>query len=303
MIDLGALASLVAIRDHGSVVGAATALDYTPSAVSQQVKRLEKQTGQRLLERVGRGVALTEAGRRLADEGDTLLGQVEAMNARLAAAATDGPLHAQVRLAAFPTGVRGLVAPALAALRHTDPGIDVRVIERDPHEAIELVATGQVDTALVHNWGDLPLPIPEHVAQVLLGVDTADVLVPAAHPMAGAAAIAHTDLPGLVWTCAPPGSVCHGWLVHLHDTHGLRPDIRYWAMEFASQIGLVEHGLAVALVPRLGRELLPPGVVAVPVATPVTRQVLQLWRRTMAPHPAIRRVYAACTAELARYVG
>ncbi len=295
MIDLAAVATLVAVRDHGSVIGAAGALGYTPSAVSQQVKRLERQTGQPLLERVGRGVALTEAGRRLADEGATVLGQVEAMTARLAAAA-DGPVQAQVRLAAFSTGLRGLVAPALAQLRHTDPGIDVRVVEHDPHEAIELVATGQVDTALVHNWGDLPLPIPAHVEQVQLGIDTADVLVPAGHPLAGTDAVRADDLPGLVWTCAPPGSVCHGWLVHLHDQHGLRPDIRYWAMEFASQIGLVEHGLAIALVPRLGRELMPPGVVAVPVAEPVTRRVLQLWRRTMAPNPAIQRVYAACAA-------
>ena len=55
MIDPVALRSLVAVRDHGSVVGAAAALGFTPSAVSQHVKRLESQSRQPLLERVGRG--------------------------------------------------------------------------------------------------------------------------------------------------------------------------------------------------------------------------------------------------------
>lgn len=300
MIDLATVQTLDAVRQHGSIAAAADALGYTPSAVSQQVKRLERQTGIRLLERVGRGVALTELGRQLAEDGSRLVEQAEALQARLAAAATASaaPVTGRVRLAAFSTAVRGLVAPALAALRVSDPDLDVRVVEHDPHEAIALVASGQADTALVHNWGDLPLPIPDHVEQVRLGVDTADVLVPAGHPLAELPAIEAIELTGLVWTCAPPGSVCHGWLTHLHDRHGLRPDVRYWAMEFASQIGLVEHGLAVALVPRLGRELLPPGVVAVPVAEPVTRRILQLWRHTMAPSPAIRRVHEALVAAL-----
>ncbi len=303
MIDLAAIQTLYAVRERGSIVAAAGVLGYTPSAVSQQVKRLERQTGVQLLERVGRGVALTELGRQLADEGSRLLDGLESLQSRLAAAAAGraGQVTGRVELAAFSTGLRGLVAPALAALRVSAPELDVRVVEHDPHEAIELVASGQVDTAIVHNWGDLPLPIPDHVEQTQLGIDTADVLVPAGHPLhERGVVVAAEDLAGRVWTCAPPGSVCHGWLVHLHDAHGLRPDIRYWAMEFSSQIGLVEHGLAVALVPRLGREQLPPGVVPVPVERPVTRRILQLWRHTMAPNPAIRAVHAALAAAVPR---
>ena len=72
MIDLAALASLRAVDTHGSVVAAADALGYTPSAVSQQVKRLERQAGVPLLERVGRGVMLTGPGRHLVDAGSRL---------------------------------------------------------------------------------------------------------------------------------------------------------------------------------------------------------------------------------------
>jgi DNA-binding transcriptional LysR family regulator len=70
MIDLDALAGLRAVATHGSVVGAAAATGYTPSAISQQVKRLERQTGVPLLERVGRGVMLTSHGQHLVDVGE-----------------------------------------------------------------------------------------------------------------------------------------------------------------------------------------------------------------------------------------
>ncbi|HEU4332297.1 MAG TPA: LysR family transcriptional regulator, partial [Lapillicoccus sp.] len=73
MIDLVALQSLRAVRSHGSVVAAAEVLGFTPSAVSQQIKKLERQTGSAVLERYGRGVLLTDHGERLADQGADLL--------------------------------------------------------------------------------------------------------------------------------------------------------------------------------------------------------------------------------------
>src|SRR5690242_4204102 len=107
MIDLAALASLRAVATHGSVIAAAGALGYTPSAVSQQVKRLERQAGLPLLERVGRGVLLTEAGRSLVEEGSGLLAELERIEADLHRSACTVSGH--VRLTAFSTAMRGLV--------------------------------------------------------------------------------------------------------------------------------------------------------------------------------------------------
>src|SRR5215471_18496312 len=109
MIDLVALDALRAVDSHGSVVAAADVLGFTPSAVSQQIKRLERQTGVALLERVGRGVMLTGHG----------------------------------RLAAFATALRGLVAPALPPLLAACPDLRVTLAEREPWDAINLVAPGQ----------------------------------------------------------------------------------------------------------------------------------------------------------------
>jgi DNA-binding transcriptional LysR family regulator len=119
------------------------------------------------------------------------------------------------------------------------------------------------------------------------------VLVHKGHPVARREAVTPADLVGERWACAPAGSVCHTWLTHLYDGIGATPDIRYWAGEFSSHVVLVEHGMAVSLVPRLGREILPAQVVAVPVTDPVpTRRVQLLWRRTMAPSPAIQELRA-----------
>ena len=83
MIDLVSLDALRAVETHGSVVAAADALGFTPSAVSQQIKRLERQTGVPLLERVGRGVMLTGHGRHLVEQGARLLADLEELQAGL----------------------------------------------------------------------------------------------------------------------------------------------------------------------------------------------------------------------------
>src|ERR1700758_479033 len=132
MIDLAALSALRAVETHGSVVGAADALGFTPSAVSQQVKRLEKQAGVPLLERVGRGVMLTGPGRHLAEQGARLLADLEELQAGLHRQA--GTVAGHVRLAAFSTAVRGLIAPALPPLLASCPDLRVTLLEREPRD-------------------------------------------------------------------------------------------------------------------------------------------------------------------------
>lgn len=301
MIDPDGLVTLAAISRTGSVAAAADELGFTPSAVSQQVKRLERRVGGALLDRVGRGVIPTELGRRLVAESEPILAALEHLEAGLHAGDPTAPVVGTLRLAAFSTAVRGLVAPALAAVKDAAPGLDVEVLEWDPHDAVDLVGSGGADIALVHNWGELPLPVPAHVESLHLGIDRGDVLLPVTHPLAGRHSVTATELAEEIWACAPVGSVCHSWLVHMFDLHGRAPQIRYWAMEFSSQIGLVEARLGVALVPRLGRELLPNAVCAVPVTDPVpTRRVMLLWRHSMAPSPAIQVVRAALASQAER---
>src|ERR1700761_3844183 len=173
MIDLVALDALRAVGTHGSVVAAAPG--SPPSAVAQQVKRLEKQTGVPLLERGGRGVMLTGHGRHLVEQGTRLLSDLEELQSGLHEQA--GTVAGHVRLAAFATAMRGLVAPALPPVLAAHPGLRVNLTEREPWDAVDLVATGQADLAVAHSWGDVPLAVPAHVSRVVLGRDLADVIV------------------------------------------------------------------------------------------------------------------------------
>src|ERR1035437_1736038 len=147
MIDLVALRSLKAIDVHGSVVGAAEALGYSPSAISQQIKRLDKHFGLASLEKFGRGIMLTEHGRRLAEQGSSLLAQVELLEAGVQA--EGGKPSGAVRISAHSTACRGLLAPMLAELEAADSAVAVTFVENDPWVSVDLVATGQVDLAVV----------------------------------------------------------------------------------------------------------------------------------------------------------
>jgi len=299
MIDLAALSSLRAVDTHGSVVAAADALGFTPSAVSQQIKRLETQTGVQLLERQGRGVLLTEAGRSLSDAARALLADMERLESRLHGAS--GETVGTVRLATFATAYRGIVVGAIGRLRATAPEVVLRPDEIDPWDAVDAVAAGTHDLALVHNWEPLPLAIPDHLDVRDLGRDRADVLVHEDHPLAARASIGVGDVLDEAWASVAPGSICHQWLQKMYADVGRAPRIAHVALEFATHIALVAEGEAIALVPRLGRGPLPGRVVAVPIVDPVSERTVSLvWRSTMTDRPALAAAVDALATEARR---
>lgn len=292
MIDLAALTSLRAVDTHGSVVAAADALGYTPSAVSQQVKRLEKQTGVPLLERVGRGVMLTDHGRHLVDAGARLLADLEQIEAGLHSRA--GAVAGHLRLTAFSTAMRGLVAPVVRALRDRHPDLTLTLTEREPWDTVDLVASGQSDLGVVHRWGDVPISIPEHLVATVVAQDVADVVVRRDHPLAGRDRVSPHDLVDEGWIATPDGTICREWLSRMYDGTGRPPRIAHQAMEFDSHLALVRAGLGIALVPRLGRQPLGDELVAVLAHDPEpTREVIAVHRRSMADSPAVRAVLEA----------
>lgn len=294
MIDLAALRSLHAVDTLGSVVAAADALGYTPSAVSQQVKRLERQTGVVLLERVGRGVVLTGDGRHLLDEGGRLLDELEAIQAGLHR--RSGVVTGHLRIAAFSTAMRGLVAVAVRRLLDEHPDLRVSLVEHEPWDTVDLVASGQLDLGLFHTWGDVPVDVPDHLVRTSVTRDVADVIVHREHPLARLASVTPRDLVDEGWVATPEGTICRQWLSRMYDGTGRRPRIAHVALEFDSHLALVRAGLGIALVPRLGRAPLGEGLVAVPARDPVpTRDVVAVHRRTLAGSPAVVAALSALT--------
>ncbi|BFV57083.1 LysR family transcriptional regulator [Kitasatospora sp. CMC57] len=284
-MDLGRLRALHAVAVHGSVGGAAAALGFTPSAVSQQIAKLERETRTVLLERQGRGVALTDAARTLADTAQQVLALVE--QAEVTLEEQRGEAVGRLVVAAFATGARGILPGALAELRERCPDLDVRLLEVDPYLAADLVARGEVDLALVQDWPTVPLPIQDGLSRLDLGIDPVDLLLPAGHPLAALAVVPVGRLLGQRWISVPPGNICHDWLVRTLREAGEEPDVIYQVGEFETQIALIGAGLGIGLVPRLGRAALPPGVVARPVVPEPARRVFVLWRTRTSRRPAI----------------
>lgn len=299
MIDLEAVMSLRSVATEGSVVGAASTLGYTPSAVSQQIKRLERETGVALLERAGRGVVLTDAGTRLVVDSAPILADLERLRADLQVSAREpGPVVGEVRIAAFSTVVRGLVIPVLAELADLHPDLRLPLRESEPWETIALVASGQRDLGIVHRWGGVALAMPDQLVSTPLFTDVADVILHRDHPLAAKTVLRPEELAGERWVATFEATICRQWLRRLFDGVPHAPRIVHESMEFANHLELARAGLAVALVPRLGRGPLGPELVAIPTAEPAsTREVHAVHRRSQADSPALR---AALDAFIAR---
>jgi DNA-binding transcriptional LysR family regulator len=172
MLDVTRLRVLVAVARYGSVTAAARALNYAQPSVSHHLARLEAETGIKLIQRAGRGIRLTDAGRLLAERAAEVIGRLDAAENELAA--YTGLRAGRLRLAAFPSALGTIVPAAAARLREQQPSVDLRLTEAEPPEALRMLRAGYVDVALVFRYS------PD------------DPLVPAAE---GTAAAADTGLP------------------------------------------------------------------------------------------------------------
>ncbi|MGO9292953.1 MAG: LysR family transcriptional regulator, partial [Streptosporangiaceae bacterium] len=130
MLDLTRLRVLVAVARHGSVTAAARALNYAQPSVSHHIARLEAETGAQLLQRSGRSVQLTEAGRLLAERAAEIIGRLDSAEAELAAHV--GLRDERVRLAAFGSALGTIVPAAAAALQARRPGTDLMLAQAEP---------------------------------------------------------------------------------------------------------------------------------------------------------------------------
>ncbi len=295
MLDLTALRSLSAVDRLGSVVAAATELGFTPSAVSQQIKRLERQSGVGLLERVGRGVILTGPGRILVAEGARIAADLERLETDLHA--HSGEIAGEVELIGFSTAMRGLIGPVAADLMEAHPGLRIRLGECEPWDAVDQVAGGQADVALIHRWGDVVIDIPDHVERRIVHCDEAEVIVHVDHRLAGRLSVTPHDLVDEHWIATPEGTICRQWLHRMYAGTGSTPQIEHLCLEFASHLALVAAGLGIALIPRLGRAPLPENTRVVRVTDPVPeRETIVLWRRTQDRSPAVQALVAALVA-------
>ena len=250
MLDVIRLRVLVAVARHGSVTGAARALNYAQPSISHHIARLEAETGARLLQRAGRGVRLTDAGRLLAERAEEIIGRLDAAEAELAAHV--GLREGRVRLAAFPSALGTIVPAAAARLELQTPGMDLMLTEAEPPEALRMLRAGYVDVALVfqhYQEGTDPEPpsaSPEGTRGRLL-LDEPVHLVTAAQPGARPPELA--DYAGHRWIAGCER--CRSYLIRQCALAGFTPKVAFTTDDYVAVQALVAAGLGVTTLPGL----------------------------------------------------
>ena len=240
VLDLTRLRVLVAVARHGSVTAAAAALNYAQPSVSHHLARLEAETGARLVQRAGRGIRLTEAGRLLADRAEEILGRLDAAESELDA--LSGVRAGRVRLAAFPSALGTFVAAAVAGFRAVHPGVEVGLTEAEPPEAIDALRAGEVELALAfrHEPGDLPAGM----RAVPLFDEPLYLVTPPGRT--GTTLADHADTPW-IGGCAR----CRAHLLACCAEAGFTPTIAFTTDDYVAVQSLVAAGIAVATLPGL----------------------------------------------------
>ena len=225
MLNLERLRTLDALARHGSVSGAAEGLHVTTSAVSQQMAKLEREVGQQLLAKNGRGVRLTDAGRLLAEHAARILSQVELAQSDLEA--QRGQVVGELRLVGVPDRrARTVPRRAVRAARASTRPCGVRSCELEPETGIAGVVRGDLDLAVVLDWYNKPMPLPDGLVKAHILDDPADVAMPAGHRLAGRDEVDLAEFADDEWITWGEGEFCHEWLMFTLRSKGIEPHRR-----------------------------------------------------------------------------
>jgi molybdate transport repressor ModE-like protein len=299
MLDVTRLRVLAAVARHGSVTAAAKALNYAQPSVSHHLARLEAETGTRLVERSGRGVRLTDAGRLLAGRAEEILGRLDAAEHELAAHV--GQREERIRVAGFPSALATVVPAAAARLRSESPGAELLLAEAEPQGAVRMLRAGRVDVALVFSYlqhgtaaGPAGAPHPggdeeEGIRARLLLDEPVHLVTPAGAP--APPRTAGGPLAGYAehrWIAGCER--CRAHLLWQCELAGFTPLIAFTTDDVLVAQALAAAGLGVALLPDLAlRAARHPGVRTEPLPG-ARRQVLALTYGEPPGTPAVERL-------------
>jgi DNA-binding transcriptional LysR family regulator len=277
MLNVSRLRILKEVAYRGSFSAAADALSYTQSAVSQQIATLEAEAGMALLERHPRGVSLTAAGQTLVGHAEGILARLEATEAALAEIA--GLRGGRLRMASFPTAGGTLMPLAIATFRSAYPDVELTLAEGEPQEIVPRLRAGDLDLALLFEFGGETLT-DEDMTRLELLKDPLYLALPHEHPLAQAGKLRLRDLHEEAWVQTSSSSPCAKHVVRSCHAAGFEPNVAFESDDYQTVQGLVAAGVGVALIPEL--------------ALSVVREDIAI--RALAPAPPVRQVIAAAPA-------
>jgi DNA-binding transcriptional LysR family regulator len=288
---------------QGTIAGAAEALSFTPSAVSQQLAQLQREAQVELFRKVGRRLELTDAGRMLAARAGEVLAELERLEAELAEAA--GAVGGLVRVAAFQTAARALVMPALGRLAAAHPQVRVELVELEAEESLPLLARGGLDVAIAEEYEHAPRPRLPELHRDYLAADELLLTLPRDHDAArGGGAVRLGELRGMAWATARPGTAYADMFVRAcRSAGGFEPAIHHRVNDIRMLLDLVASDGVAALLPALGEPAEDPRVAVRPLAEgPFTRALFVATRTADRRRPTTAAVVDALDRRKSRPV-
>src|SRR3954451_113709 len=249
MLDVKRLRVLREVAARGSFSGAAEALSYTQSAISQQIAALEREAGTMLVERSARGVRLTEAGRALVGHADAILARLDAAERELESIA--GLRGGRLRMVAFLSAAASLMPLAIAEFRRRHPAVEISLEPREPDEGIDCLKAGECDVALGLESCFRPVEDPA-IEKTTLLEDPMFLVLPAWHPLARKPDLRLEDLADEAWLQGDT-STCPDTMILLRaaTAAGFEPRIAFQSNDYTAIQGFIAAGVGVGLIPDL----------------------------------------------------
>jgi DNA-binding transcriptional LysR family regulator len=306
MHDVRRLRAFHAVAERRSFSEAALALGYAQSVVSHHVAALEQEFGLTLVDRATRPVGLTEAGERLREHAEMVLGQVATAEEEMRALA--GLVKGTVRVGAFLTACMSFVPPTLARFEAAHPGVKIELEQLERATALRRLRAGELDIAVI--WDEFEEDQAEERRKAdgfessFLGYDPYRIVLPIGHRLARRREVSLADLAGERFN-APSTATAQRYramLERLCAEAGFTPDVAFIVQDVTVGRAFVAAGVCVGLMSELAIQEPRPDVVVRPVGglDPV-RPIHATWLRGR-QHPAIpamaRGLADAATARL-----
>jgi len=247
MLDAQRLAVLVEVAQAGSIAAAAQRLAFTPSAVSQQLGKLERDLGCRLLHRHPRGVTLTPIGQALLVHAETVVGELRTAEQTVHALLETQPAHLAV--GTFASAGTTLVPDALARFRRARPSVALTLLDLEPPDGYGLVSSRDLDVLITHRYPGVQLPNRRGLHRQLLMKDPLQLVLPADHPHAHSQRIGLAQLAAEEWISGSRGVPNRICLEQLARSAGIDLHVAYETRDYQVTLALIAAGLGIAIVP------------------------------------------------------
>jgi len=284
-MELHQLEYFVAVAEEASFTKAASRVHVAQPGVSAQVRRLESELGQRLLDRSGRSVRLTEAGSAVLPFARAALDAVA--RARLAVDELAGLVRGQVTVGMVSGCALPVLAELLARFHKQYPGVAISLTEDNSDRLVEMLKDGRLDLALIGSAGTEAEGSANISTAVLIDEELV-AAVPPGHPLEGRETVTITELRDVPLVCLPRGTGVRAALDAACAAAGFEPRIVFEASALPMVVTMAAQGLGLAVVPASVANTAGAPVI-VPIKNPEVRSRLELaWPQAPSGNPAAR---------------